>query len=162
MFWSALKRCLLIVLLALACAAAAKAQAAAEYGSVISKTGGAAASASRSKPEVTTPPAPSGHLPPRNAASVAPTNRRLLEERAGPDAAQVTLHSVPNHAQVWIDGLFVGVAPLDLKLAPGRHRVEMGGSGLELGRQEVALVAKQPRKIVLSLKSQYPERISLH
>jgi hypothetical protein len=162
MFLSVSKRCLLIVLLAFASSVLAQAQSAGEYGGAVSKTGGAGASARSSKPEVTAPPAPSAHLPPKSGESVATVNRRVLEERAGADAAQVALRSEPDHAQVWIDGLFAGVSPLDLKLAPGRHRVEMGGSGLDLRRQEVTLAAKEARTIVLSLKSQYPQRISLH
>jgi len=161
----AVLRCLLVFFLGLACAACAWAQAAAEYGSATAKAGATAAGAKLPKPNLN-PPAPSGqpqsaHLPIQTGESVAAANVLRLEQHAGPDAAKLSLQSVPDRAQVWVDGLFVGAAPLNLTLAPGRHRVEMRSPAKESGRQEIELVPKQSRQVALTLASRYPKKISL-
>lgn len=159
-----LHRYFLIVLLCLVCTAIARAQSAAEYGSLTSKAGTAAAGAKLPNPTLTLPTsdAHSPHLPLPSGESVGATNRRALQERAGPDAAEVSLRSVPDHAQVWIDAQFVGTTPLTLKLAPGHHRVRMSASEMDAGQQEVELLAKQTRQVVITLKSRYPQKVYLH
>ncbi len=143
----------------------AQAQSAAEYGSSVSRSGGAAAGAKVVKPDVPQPAtagaSSSVHMPVRTGEAVAGANCRTLQQRAGPDGAKVALRSVPDHAQVWIDGLFVGAAPLDLTLAPGRHLVEMRGSTSEMVRQQIELQPKQSREVLSTLKPRYPDKVSL-
>lgn len=158
-------RCLVVFFLGLACAACAWAQAGAEYGSATAKAGATAAGAKLPKPNLT-PPATSGqpqsaHLPIQTGESVAAGNVRSLQEHAGPDAAKLSLQSVPDHAQVWLNGLFVGATPLNLTLAPGRYRVEMRSAAKESGRQEIELVPKQSRQVAMTLAPRYPKKISL-
>jgi PEGA domain-containing protein len=158
-------RCFLISLLSLVGAAMAQAQSAAEYGGMTAKTGSAGVAASRPGPKVTLPSPPSNaastHMPVSTAASLAAANRLALEKLAGPDAAKLSLRSVPEHAQVWIDTRFVGVAPLDLLLAPGPHKVLMRAPNMEDAQQAVELSAKQTRQVSLSLKSRYPQQLGL-
>ena len=89
------------------------------------------------------------------------TNRQALEERAGRDAGKLLLRSRPSGAQVRVDGKRVGRTPLLLILAPGSYRVEMRGARMELGQQQVDLLPRESRKVVLSLAPRYPARLSL-
>jgi PEGA domain len=157
-------RCFLVLLLGFTYVEYGWTQSAAEYGSVTSKSTATAAGAKLSKPDMA-PPAgqsQSAHLPIRTGESVAAANVRALQERAGPDATKLSLRSVPDRAQVWVNERFVGATPLDLMLAPGRYRLEMRGAGLERGRQEVEVLPKQSRVVVLSLTPRYPKKVSLH
>ena len=157
-----LARVLLGLLLGLTGSVCAFAQAAAEYGSVTSK---AAAAAAKTKPLALnpTPPAqpPSPHLPVQSAETAAAANFRALKEHAGPDAAKLSLRSVPDHAQVWIDTRFVGTTPLDLTVAPGTHQLEVRGAGMESARQKVELPPKQTLQVTVSLKPYYRNKITL-
>lgn len=160
-----LSRCFLVLVLGLACAEYARAQAGAEYGSATAKAAATAAGARLPKPDLAAPASggqpQSAHLPIQTGESVAAANVRKLQEHAGPDAAKLSLESAPDHVQVSVNGLFVGVTPLHLTLAPGRYRVEMRGAGLELGREEVEVLPKQSRQVVLALAPRYPKKISL-
>ena len=158
-------RTLLVAFLGFVAASCAQAQSSAEYGSVVSRSGGAAAGAKVVKPEAPQPAigaaSPSAHMPVRTGESVAAANGRTLQQRAGPDGAKVVLRSAPDRAQVWIDGLFVGSTPLELTLAPGRHLVEMRGATTEMVRQQIELQPKQSREVLLTLKPRYPDKISV-
>ncbi len=143
----------------------AQAQSVAEYGSSVSRSGGAAAGAKVVKPDLPQPAtaaaSSSAHMPVRTGESVAGANCRTLQQRAGADGAKVALRSLPDHAQVWIDGLFVGATPLDLTLAPGRHLVEMRDATSEMVRQQIELQPKQSREVLSTLKPRYPDKVSL-
>jgi hypothetical protein len=159
---SLLPRCLLVLVLSLMGVAQARGQSAAEYGSVTAKS--AVTTTKPSKPSVEAPaPEQLGAtpLPVQTGEKVAAANRRAFEEQAGPDAAKVSFGSVPVGAQVWVDGKFVGTAPLELTLAPGPHRVEMRSAGMEGIRQDIRLLAKQSQRVVLTLKPRYPQKITL-
>ncbi len=90
-------------------------------------------------------------------------NRRALEQRAGQDAAKLSLKSVPARAVVRIDGTPVGLTPLQISLAPGTYKIEMEGPRMEFGKQQVTLGAKETREIQLPLSGapRYPNRITL-
>jgi hypothetical protein len=146
------------------CAASvARAQSTAEYGAATSASGTAAANAKVPIPKMTLPganPAPSAAGKPATAANsaavpsaktAAANNRLALERQAGPDAPQVTLRSVPDHALVWIDMQYVGAAPMTLKLAPSLHHVRMALPGIEPRYQDLDLTSKQTKEIVISL-----------
>lgn len=159
-----LQRCLPAVFLVMVGAGNAWGQAAAEYGGVTSKAGATAASTRLFKPSTASPaPAasPSLHIPARTGEATEVANRRALEEHAGPNAAKLSLRSAPDHAQVWIDGQFVGFTPLELTLAPGRYQVEMQGARMEWGRQQLELLPKQSREVVVSLQPRYPKKVAL-
>ncbi len=149
-----------LVFLVLLCASPSWAQAAAEYGATTSTT---AATASKAKP-VTLSPLPqdqgqSLHLPVREGPPPEIISRHALEERAGKDAGRLLLRSQPKGAKIWIDGQFVGTAPLLLILAPGSYQVEMRGDRLEHSQRRVGLLPGEAQNILFSLVERYPTRI---
>ncbi len=141
------------------------AQAAAEYSAVTSNAGVEANRAKNAAPVF--PPLPSQdgnkltHLPLRNSPPPEVVNRRAFEERAGKDAAKLLLRSLPTGAQVWIDGTFVGNAPMLLLLEPGKYVVEMRGARLEYASQSVDLLPHETREAVLRLATKYPAQVRL-
>jgi len=164
MLLTGLNRWILIAALCLTGVMVAQAQSSAEYGAATANSGTAAAKAKVPIPNMTLPTTtPSKGGGPAAAASGIPasvpgadtaaTNNRLaLEKRAGPDAAEVSLRSAPDHALVWVDMQFVGTTPMMLKLAPGQHRVRMSAPQMQAVNEDIDLAAKQPKEVVASLK----------
>ena len=101
------------------------------------------------------PVVPSGPSPEEIA------NRGSLEQGAGTDAAKLLLQSAPPEALVYIDGMPVGSAPLQLTVAPGRYTVKMVGKGGESGERLVGLLPKDTQQVTLPLVSQYPAAVSV-
>lgn len=159
-------------------AAVAHGQAAAEYGAMTAKIGGTTAAAAKSPlPNLTIPlgspapaakkssaPAPAGApaaaLPTADQAAAA--NRLGLQRRAGPDGADISFTSVPDHAQVFVDTQFVGSTPMKLKLASGRHRIYVTAPNMVASDQVIDVTPKQIREIVLSLNPRAPKKIEVH
>ncbi len=142
------------------------AQAAAEYAAATAKTGAAGTQAASAAKKVVFPSPPQKdpqfqHLVARTAEPIDETNRRALEKHAGKDAGKLLLRSVPNGAQVWIDGELVGSTPLLLILAPGNYRVEMRGPQMEFGQRKVDLLPQEKREFVLALEQRYPAHVRL-
>ena len=137
----------------------ASAQAVAEYGGIKSGVAGGAAAKPLSVPTPKQEQGPSAHLPPRSGPAPAEVNRKALEERAGKDAGQLLLRSVPGGARVWIDGKFVGNTPMTLPLAPGKYTVEMRGKREESARGQIEIPSREKREITLSLLARYPSSI---
>lgn len=102
-------------------------------------------------------------LAPSTGEAAWVANQRALEQRAGKDAAKLTLKSVPAKASVRIDGKTVGQTPLLLTLAPGAYKVEMEGPRMEFGKQQVELRPQETRevKLLLSRAPRYPTHIRL-
>src|SRR5579862_6194682 len=59
--------------------------------------------------------------------TAATANLKFLKEHSGMDGADVTVTTVPDHAQAWVDDRYVGATPLSIQLAPGQHRVFVSG-----------------------------------
>ena len=57
------------------------------------------------------------------STSVASTDDSSSE--ANPRAVGVTIDSRPDHAEVEIDGKFVGTTPLPYRLTPGEHKITL-------------------------------------
>jgi len=53
----------------------------------------------------------------------------------------VRVTSVPDGAEVFIDGSFVGNAPAQLKLSPGKHKVDVKAEGHEDWTREIQVLA---------------------
>ena len=104
----------------------------------------------------------SAGVPGGTAESAAKTNRQFFQSHSGANAAQIALHTVPDHAQAWIDGKFVGPTPLDMKLAPGHHQVLVRAPNMHESVREFDLAAKQTQSIDLPLKSSYQNQVILH
>lgn len=94
-------------------------------------------------------------LPVSRGPSTDETNRRSLEQRAGKDAAKLLLQSVPNEAQISIDGNFVGRTPLLLIVPPGKYKVEMRGHQQESGERLIELHANETQRVALTLALHY-------
>jgi hypothetical protein len=169
----------LFVAIVFASVSIAHGQAAAEYGAMTAKMGAATAAAAKVPlPTIVIPggsapaarkssapkPAPAASAPSRlpTADEAAAANRLGLERRAGPEGADISFTSVPEHAQVFIDTQFVGAAPLKLKLAPGHHRVYVTAPNMLASDQFIDVTPKQIREIVLSLNPRAPKRAETH
>jgi hypothetical protein len=143
----------------------AAAQAAAEYGGAVATAGARAASLPISKVQAAALQSKSStaHLPtrPHPAEDPEAVNREALEGQAGKDAAKMMLRSEPSKASVRIDGKPVGKTPLLLIVPPGVYNVEMEGMSVELGRQQVDLLPKETREVVLKLRPRYPTHVQL-
>ena len=88
-------------------------------------------------------------------------NRKALEANAGPDAGKLLLRSMPGGAQVFINGAYVGKAPMLLIVPPGEYKVEMRGGRLETGSQIVGLLANQTQQVAMTLKQLYPSQVPM-
>jgi len=100
-------------------------------------------------------PAPQGPSPDE-------ANRRALEQRAGIDAARLSLQSEPSGAMTYLDGIFVGRTPLQLIVPAGKYKVEMHGKHEEFGEGLVGLLPSETQQLKLMLGFRYPARISAH
>ena len=139
-------------------------QSLAEHAVTTAKVGGAVTGTALPKSVVAAAPqktAASPHLPAQHGEPVHVRNRRALEARAGEDAGQLLLRSVPAGAQLWINGAPVGNSPLLLTLAPGSYVVEMRGERMEISEKQVDLLPKEHRDVVLTLRQRYPARVRL-
>ena len=58
-------------------------------------------------------------------------NRQALEQKAGSHPGKLLLRSTPSGAQTWVNGAFVGNAPLLLIVAPGKYQVEFRGQRMD-------------------------------
>jgi PEGA domain-containing protein len=146
-------------------------QSAAEYGVMTGNLGGGAVSGKPLVPfpNITTPanPASAGTAPASGAPAGTPeeaakANRQYFQTHSGADAAQIAVHTVPDHAQAWIDGRFVGPTPLDMKLAPGHHRLLVRAPNMQESVQDFDLAAKQAQSIDLPLKSSSQNQVIVH
>jgi hypothetical protein len=106
-------------------------------------------------------PGPSAHLVAPSGPPPEEVNRKALEENAGPDAGKLLLRSTPAGAQVFINGAYVGKAPMLLIVPPGKYKVEMRGGRLETGSQMVGLLANQTQQVAMTLRQLYPSSVSM-
>jgi len=87
-------------------------------------------------------------------------NRQALEQNAGNHPGKLLLRSIPSGAQVWVNGMFVGHAPLLLILAPGKYQVELRGQRMEHAAHAVDLLPDEIRNVSLTLSARYPTHAS--
>ena len=102
------------------------------------------------------------YLPAPQGPSPDEANRRALKQRAGIDAAKLSLQSEPSDAMAYIDGIFVGRTPLQLVVPPGKYKVEMHGKHEEFGEGLVGLLPNETQQLKLTLELRYPARISAY
>jgi len=88
-------------------------------------------------------------------------NRRALEQDAGKHPTKLLLRSIPASAQVWVNGMFVGHAPMLLIVAPGTYQVELRGQRMEHAARAVDLLPDETRTVLLTLSARYPTRASI-
>lgn len=152
----------LLLLLVSLPSSAARAQATTEAAAA---SGAASVSAGTSKSTTNSAtnrirPAPSAHVAAPSGQPADETNRKTLEENAGPDAGKLMMHSVPTGAQIFINGLYVGHAPLLLLLAPAKYKLEMRGQRQDVGQRIISLEAHETHEIVVTLAPKYPGKVS--
>jgi len=161
------------VVLFLSCPAAA--QAAIEYGHIATGSSASSAGLSKLSNKINSTLSPSKTSSSVRTADEQPgtvtgtesnpqvANRQALEQRAGKDAAKLTLKSVPAKAVVRIDGKAVGQTPLLISLAPGAYKIEVEGPRMEFGKQQLSLGPNETREIELPLSAapRYPSHIEL-
>ena len=140
----------------------AHAQAAAEYGGAAGVSGGVTAS----RPRIFTP---GGAGQPNSSLTLAKPsgpppeqlNREWFAKKAGQDGAQVTIDATPAPASVWIDGKFVGRAPIAVTLPAGKHHVGLLGPRQEHGDHEIDVVKGKNRRYAYRLEETYPTAVSI-
>ncbi len=103
----------------------------------------------------------SAHLVAPDGPPPEEVNRKALEENAGPDAGKLLLRSTPGGAQVFINGAYVGKAPMLLIVPPGKYTVEMRGARAETGSKIVGLLANQTQTVAMTLRQLYPSSVSM-
>jgi hypothetical protein len=113
-------------------------------------------SSSTTRPQTQTK---SPHIADSGGAPAEEVNRKALEQRAGSEGAKMLLRSVPNGAQVFVDGAFVGRTPLLLLVPPGKYKIQMRGQREAFGESTVGVAAKETREIALTLRARYPEHV---
>ena len=64
----------------------------------------------------------------------------------------VQFNSRPDFAELYVDGDFVGSADVALRLAPGKHVIEMRRDGFETWRRELSVTIDNPTRVVGLLK----------
>jgi hypothetical protein len=150
------------------------AQSAVESGILSGNSAGVAASA---KPLVTFPkignpgqpssssstpsPASTG-TPVATAEATAKSNLLFFQSHSGPDAGQVVVQTVPEHSMAWIDGKFVGPAPVNLKLAPGHHQVLVRSPNMHEAIKDFDVTAGQAQSLDFVLKPANPSQVIVH
>lgn len=168
-----LHHCAFLCVFTFAGAVSMHAQSAVEYGILTGNSAAAATASARPAIPIPNFPMPAGPassgpgasstgVPAGTAEEAAKTNRQFLQSRSGPNAAQLAVHTVPEHAEAWIDGKFVGPAPLEMKLAPGHHQLLVRAINMQETTREFDLAAKQTQSIDLALKSSYQNQVVLH
>ncbi len=71
------------------------------------------------------------------------------------------LHSVPTGAQIFVNGFYVGRAPLLLLLAPEKYNLEMRGQRQDIGQRTISLKPAETQEIVVTLAPKYPGKVTI-
>ena len=70
------------------------------------------------------------------------------------ESGTIVLNSVPDGAEVSVDGSFVGDAPATLKLAPGKHTIRVAFKGYKDWNRELSVLASSDVKLTATLDKQ--------
>jgi hypothetical protein len=154
-----------LTLLVAACLAAtpsAHAQAAVEYGGATSVSAGAVSS----KPQVFTPGGggPVNHslfLAKPKGTPPEEINREWFAKQAGKEGGQLAIDATPPRTSVWVDGKFVGKAPLTLTLAAGKHHLSLLGPRQEHAERDVNIVTGKNDRLTIQLQETYPSSVAI-
>lgn len=151
-----------LLLLSLAATPPARAQAAGEYAGATSVSAGTVTS----QPRIFSPV---GNSRPNSSVFLAKPvgppqqqlNREWFAKQAGKDGARLTIAAVPAQSSVWIDGKFVGQAPLTVTLPAGKHHLSLSGTRQEHADQDVEIAAGKDRHLEIHLQETYPRAVSI-
>lgn len=137
-------------------------QAATEYAGAA----GVSASAVASKPQVFNP---GGPVQPNSSLFLAKPagpppevmNREWFEKQASNDGGRLSIDATPAQTSVWIDGKYVGKAPVSVTLPSGKHRLSLLGPRQENTVRDVEITKGQNKKLAIELKETYPTAVSI-
>jgi hypothetical protein len=65
----------------------------------------------------------------------------------------VIIDSRPDASEVWIDGKFVGSAPLSYRLTPGDHKIELVHPRYTTWTRTLTVAAEQPTRVAALLET---------
>ena len=68
--------------------------------------------------------------------------------------SSVAFRSVPEDAEVFVDGQFRGTTPVTLHLAAGTHKVELRLEGFLVWERELTVVAGNDTRVAATLQSE--------
>ena len=103
----------------------------------------------------------SAGLPTAAPDVIAKENLQFFQSHAGADAAAVTVRSAPDHASVWIDGKYVGPAPVNVNLAPGHHQGLVRAPNMQESMQGFDVAAKQAQSLDFALKPSFQNQVMI-
>jgi len=66
--------------------------------------------------------------------------------------SSVAFRSVPEDAEVFVDGQFRGTTPVALHLAAGSHKVELRLDGFQIWERELTVVAGNDTRVAATLQ----------
>lgn len=91
------------------------------------------------KPQEAAIAVPEPKAVPKEPSMTRPAN----EPAAGPsdDKGKVSLVSVPDAAEVFVDDAFVGNTPATLRLSPGKHTIKVSQSGFKAWIKDLSVIA---------------------
>lgn len=64
----------------------------------------------------------------------------------------VTVESKPTDGEVYVDGKFVGTAPMSVRLTPGAHSIEVVRDEFESWKRELTVIRESPTRVTALLK----------
>jgi hypothetical protein len=70
------------------------------------------------------------------------------------EVGPIVVNSVPDGAEVYVDGSFVGDAPAALKLAPGKHTIRVTSKGYKDWSRELSVLPSSDVKLTATLDKQ--------
>jgi hypothetical protein len=85
---------------------------------------------------------------PPKAVPPEPTMTAQLDKSQG----RVILSATPENAEVTVDGSFVGNAPVNLKLTPGKHTISVSAKGYQPYTREITVMADSEVRLTASLQ----------
>jgi hypothetical protein len=87
------------------------------------------------------------------AATPASSEQHTQAERPKPagEVGTITLTSMPDGAEVYVDGSFVGNAPATLRLTPGKHTIRVVSKGYKDWSRELSVLASSDVKLTANL-----------
>ncbi len=75
-------------------------------------------------------------------------------QKPADEAGTIAVKSVPDGAEVYVDGSFVGEAPATLRLAPGKHTIRVTTKGYKDWSRELSVLASSDVKLTATLDKQ--------
>jgi hypothetical protein len=98
-------------------------------------------------PEANIPVAPPKAVPPEPSMTAPAAGGAALSGKG-----TVALSATPENAEVSVDGSFVGNAPVNLKLDPGKHRIVVSAKGYQEFTREITVMADSEVRLTASLE----------